>query len=312
LLRQNGDYSFDALRKNDKQYSNHGLELVKEIKSIKPSEPIEFFNSLKCKLKTNENGPIGQFAIFYKSLVPPALCIHQSIHDSDKNTFIENNIAHPTVDLLSMDYLQTKEINILEAIKGLPDLYSDLLDIGVQPSLTRGNNERTVVNFYKKDVSTGENKKDKVTFTDDFFVDGMPAGQKDNFINFYTKKIPDIKTVADFGSNLHFQLVKDVILDGILQEDKLLGYYPDIVESISGKKFYVLDPTNYIPEPASYFAITYCLGMLSRYYPDIWIKTIKDEPSVAELADTILNNVYRKFPNLILDQLTSIKHNVHL
>lgn len=312
LLRQNGDYSFDVLRKNDKQYSNHGLELVKEIKAIKPSQPIQFFEYLKCKIKTNENGPIGQFAIFYKSLVPPAICIHQSIHDSDKSTYIENNIAHPAVDIIPIENLTAKDISIFEAIKGLPDLYSDLLDINVQPLLTRGNNKRTVINHYKKDESTGENKKDKVTFTDDFLVDGMPKDKKQVFLDFYKNKIPTMTTVADFGSNLHFQLIKDMVIDGVVQQDNFLGYYPDIIESINGKKFYVLDPENYIPEPASYFAITYCLGMLSRYYPDIWIKTIKDQPSVAEITDTILNAVYRKFPNLILDQMTSIKHNVHL
>lgn len=312
LLKQNGNYSFDVLRKNDKQYSNHGLELVKEIKSIKPNQPNEFFDCLKCIIKTNNEGPIGQFAIFYKSLVPQAICIHQSIHDSGKSTFIERDIAHPAVDIIPINDLKEKEINILEIIKGLPDLYSDLFDIGVQPALTRGNNTRSVINYYKKDETTGENKRDKVSITDDFFVDGIPIDKKQIFLDYYKEKIPAMTTVADFGSNLHFQLKKDLLIDGVIQEDTQPSYYPDIVDSINGKKFYVLDPKNYLPEPASYFAITYCLGMLSRYYPDIWIRTIKDEPSVAEITDTILNTVYRKFPNLILDQMTSIKHNVHL
>lgn len=312
LLKQNGEYSFDALRKNDRQYSNHGLELVKEIKSIKPSEPNDFFEYLKCTIKTNNEGPIGQFAMFYKSLVPQAICIHQSIHDSDKSTFIENDIAHPAVDIIPIDDLVRNGINVFESIKGLPDLYSDLLGIGVQPLLTRGNNKRSVINYYKKDESTGENKRDKVSITDDFFIDGIPIDKKEVFLSFYKEKIPDMTTIADFGLNLHLQLKKDLMVDGIVQENVQLGYYPDIVESINGKKFYVLDPKNYLPEPASYFAVTYCLGMLSRYYPDIWIRTLKDEPAVAEIADTILNTVYRKFPNLILDQMTSIKHNVHL
>ena len=312
LLKQNGDYSFDALRKKDKKYDNHGLELVKEIKSIKSGGLKEFFNLLKCKLNTNTEGFIGQFSIFYKSLVPPAICIHQCIHDRGKSTYIENDFPQPAVDILPITYFKYKEINIFETLKSLPDLYSDLLDIGIQPTLSRGNIKRKVVNYYKKDETSGENKRDKITFTEDFFIDGIPLSEKTKFLKFYSKKIPDMKTVADFGNSLHFQLIKDVMIGGIPQPEKPFSYYPDIVESISGKKFYVLDPENFIPEPASYFAITYCLGMLSRYYPDIWMKTITEEISVAELTDTILNSVYRKFPNLILDQLTYIKHNVHL
>jgi len=56
------------------------------------------------------------------------------------------------------------------------------------------------------------------------------------------------------------------------------------------------------------FVLMFCLGMLSRYHADIWMNVIDHHVQVAEITDTLLNVCYRKFPNLILDQLTFTHH----
>lgn len=90
------------------------------------------------------------------------------------------------------------------------------------------------------------------------------------------------------------------------------AYWPDIVDDINGRKFYILRPEAYIPEPATHFVLLYCLGMLARYYPDIWMRAIDENVQIAKLTDSLLNIIYRKFPNLMLDQMTWVKHYVHL
>lgn len=95
-------------------------------------------------------------------------------------------------------------------------------------------------------------------------------------------------------------------------DEENIGYFSDIVEDINGKKFYILNPEDYLPQPASHLIILFCLGMLCRYYPDVWMKVIDENVQVAELTDSLLNIIYRKFPNLILDQMTGIQHYVHL
>src|SRR5439155_26631672 len=62
-----------------------------------------------------------------------------------------------------------------------------------------------------------------------------------------------------------------------------------------------------LPEPANLLIVLFCLSMLARYYPDIWIRAIDTSPRIADLTDSLLNIVYRKFSNLILDQLTWTK-----
>ncbi|MEW6497623.1 MAG: YaaC family protein [Cyanobacteriota bacterium] len=60
----------------------------------------------------------------------------------------------------------------------------------------------------------------------------------------------------------------------LTENERNLGYFPDTVEDINGRKFYILKPEEYLPEPASHFIILFCLGMLCRYYPDVWMKVI--------------------------------------
>jgi hypothetical protein len=310
LLTKDASYSFDVLRKRGRQYANHGLELAKSSKDIKAGPVQDFLGGVKCGLAKNEGGAIGQFASFYESLVPPAICIPQEVHDSGKATFIEKTIAHPSVNMLDISYLLDKEMDILSLLKGLPELYSDLFDVGIQPRLSRGNIRSSVIKTYKPDLSSEKNKLDVMREHLDFFIDALPAQDKDRLFAFYQSKIQNLKTEADFGRNMHLSLDLTIVRGGIQCLETL--FYPDIVDSINGKKFYVLEPESYIAEPAVYFIVAYCLGMLARYYPDVWMKVIKEQSTVAELMDSFLSSAYRKFPNLILDQMTSIKHNVHL
>ncbi len=139
-------------------------------------------------------------------------------------------------------------------------------------------------------------------------MDGISKDQKDHLVSFYEQRNNIIKVEHDFGSNILLILKKEFFPGD--EED--LGYFPDIVEDINGQKFYIIKPEDYLPEPASHLIILFCLGMLCRYYPDVWMKVIDENVQVAELTDSLLNIIYRKFPNLILDQMTGIQHYVHL
>jgi hypothetical protein len=49
-----------------------------------------------------------------------------------------------------------------------------------------------------------------------------------------------------------------------------------------------------------------------RYYPDIWVTLVDGNPLLAELTASALDIIERKFPSLVLDQLTGIKHYTQL
>jgi hypothetical protein len=161
--------------------------------------------------------------------------------------------------------------------------------------------------YYKKDPQ-GNEQVEKEKHTLDFFIDGVTPVQKTHLLTSYERCNPNIKLRADLGANIHLQWIQEISIP----DKGEAVYYPDIVDDINGHKFYILRPEAYIPETAAHFILLYCLGMLARYYPDIWMRAIDENVQIAELTDSLLNIIYRKFPNLILDQMTWVKHNVHL
>ena len=114
--------------------------------------------------------------------------------------------------------------------------------------------------------------------------------------------------MADLGKNLHLQHTFEVSPS----DEQWNFYFPDGVDAVSGQLFYILKPETYLPEPAAHLIPLYCLGMLSRYYPDVWMHAIDKNIRLAELIDSLLNIIHRKFPNMILNQMTSVKHYIHI
>lgn len=308
LLRQDGSRSMDALRKEQK-HAHHGLDPVRgAIETIRPSNRLEtFLGSLQCNCHTEKGVPWGQFALFYQSLVPCAFHLQLEIHDHGKSTFLRSDVSQNCANLLPLGSLISKRQNALDLIKSLPDMYFALTQLGIQPELCRGNVKGIVIRHYKKGED-GSEQLEKLKETWDFFLDGILPDQKDYLLTFYKECNPNINILADLGSNIHLRWTKEYAPSGEVGK----YYYPDIVDDINDRKFYIMRPEAYIPEPAAHFILLYCLGMLSRYYPDLWMKVIDENVRIAELTDSLLNIIYRKFPNLILDQMTQVKHYVHL
>jgi hypothetical protein len=309
LLKQDGTHSLDARRKQ-KKHNHHGLELAGSVTDLKSTAGVEdFFNSLGCtcfiKQGTRNNVPWGHFPLFYESLVPSTTQIKSTVYDFGELRGLEYSFPIPCADLLPIENFVNNQFNLLEILKTLPDIYFYLSQTGVQPGLCQGTLYSNIVKYYKNNEKEQIEKYEK-NYT--FALDSISKNQKDQLLRFYDKCNTLIKVEHDFGSNILLVLKGEFCIDD--EED--LGYFPDIVENINGKKFYILNPENYLPEPASHLIVLFCLGMLCRYYPDVWMKVIDENVQVAELTDSLLNIIYRKFPNLILDQMTGIQHYVHL
>lgn len=308
LLRQDGTHSLDALRKKQK-HNHHGLDLARGSleTTYQSDETKTFLSSIQCDCHTKNGIPWGQFVLFYRSLVPCAFHIQMETHDHGKSTFLRSDVPQNCADLLPLDCLTSKRLNALDLVKSLPDMYFTLKQLGIRSDLCRGSVKCNVTRHYKKDEQ-GAEQVEKIKETSDFFVDGITPSQKAHLLAFYKKHSPNINLQADLGSNIHLRLTREYA-----PSDEVGSvYYPDIIDDTNDLKFYILEPETYIPEPAVHFILLYCLGMLARYYPDLWMQAIDENVQIAELTDSLLNIIYRKFPNLILNQMTWVKHYVHL
>jgi len=308
LLRQDGTRSLDALRKKQK-HNHHGLDLERGLaETARLDTGTENFLSLiQCKCHIENGIPWGQFALFYQSLVPCVYSIETEIRDQGTSTFLQSHVTQICADLLPLDSIVSKCLNALDLVKSLSDIYFTLRQVSIRSDLCRGSVKGRIIRHYKKDEH-GNEQIGKTEDTWDFFIDGVTKKQKDHLLTFYKECNPNITLHADLGSNIHLRWIREVPSSDQVHE----AYWPDIVDDINGRKFYILRPEAYIPEPAAHFILLYCLGMLARYYPDIWMRAIDENVQIAELTDSLLNIIYRKFPNLILDQMTWVKHYVHL
>lgn len=292
LLKLDGKFSIDYLRENQK-HRHHGLEL--KIPQINLDSSNAFLKSIYCKVHINNGDPWGHFPLFYRSLVSSSYFIDLKIKRNNVNYIASSPFK--SAELINLSEISSERISIYKLIRELPDLFfnlfSNLFSFDISPNLCRGEfkiNRNDNNNNYK------------------LLVNGITEKQKEKLLNYYESQREnhfDFE-VKDFGN--HLKLRWNV---NSKKRENGKYYLPDIIDDIHNNKFLIINPKNYIIEPASHLIILFSLGMLARYYPDKWMKAIDENIKIAELIDSILNIIYRKFPNLILNQMTLTKYYVH-
>lgn len=298
LLRKSGEVSAEALRKNN-NHKHHGLDLYKPAKC---STAEEFFATLKAKTHSHPQTkePWGHFSLFYDSLVSCATSIRKKIIIVGKNNCFEGRHPMSCGVLRDINSLINKDFKMLDLLRVLPDMYYLLQEVGIQPELCRGDAIMEIRNYYEKDSKLSSYDEELI-----FSIDGIAENQKSHLQRFWLKMNPELKIQSNIGSYMIFKWSENFKVNDVGKE-KI--YLPDMIEDIDGYKFYFTKPEEYLPEPAIHLILLFSLGMLARYSPDLWMSAIDKDVRTAELTDSFLNIVYRKFPNLVLDQLTRIKH----
>jgi hypothetical protein len=319
LLKKDGTFSLDASRKSGK-HSHHGLDLERGLveSAVRAEKVQEFFSTIRCRLHRNpRNEPAGHFPVFYSCLDPAAFIVHAEIYDQGRETFMERDWPCNCADLQPLDSFAERDFNCWEILRSLPDLYRGLYEAGNRPSIAPGKIKQRVVNYFAPVLLNAVNESrpgesalnrphEKTVDTHHIFIDRLSDEEKKSALAVYERN-PRIRVVDQFPNNLH--LVLEVETKAGAKPD--MGYYPDVVEDLYGQKYFILDADSYLAEPAAMLVLAYCLGMLSRYFPDVWMTVTDSRVQIAEVTNTLLSTVQRKFPNLILDQLTGIKHYIH-
>jgi len=304
LLKNDGNYSIDKQR-NSNMYKKHGLDKKFESTILDPNTDA-FFQSISCKVSLNERDkPVGHFANFYQSLEPEFFQVPVTQLYSNKTAHISYIMPMPSSEYIPLELIKKVKFNTSSLMKNLPDMYSALSEFGIKPNLCKGSVKVETKLVYKN--MNGKENHDKTIEKHDFFIDGIIDQQKEILLGRLQKLNKSIKLENDFNFNIHLQMQKEYT-----QPDTNKIYYPDIVEDIFGKKFYIIDSSIYLAEATTFYMILFCLGMLCRYYPDKWVARINKDVMTTEIINFLLNIFYRKFPNLILDQMTNTKNYFHV
>jgi hypothetical protein len=324
LIKHDGTYSLDVMRKTNK-HRHHGLTLSEGAAELaaKTNNAADFFASIRCSCYLNKAGsPWGHWPIFYAALDPSVFIERMRITESDRQAFLDREAPHPSADVLRVEQLKNREVNCLELLKGLPDLFGDLSELGISTYLARGSTQSVYAQYFglvaaapqpgaiQAEPAQGVRQRTHIVETRDFFIDGITENERSALWDFLHRKNAAIIKASEFPTNLHLSLTTQGASEQEINARR--GYCPDIIDDINGQKLYILRPEEYVHECGALLAIMFCLGMLSRYFPDIWMKTIERNVDVVEVTNSLLTVVTRKFPNLILDQISGVKHFIHL
>ena len=308
LLKLDGSHSLDYLRTANK-HKHHGLVISRGlVDTVRPNVGIqEFLGALQCTCFSKDADtpgavpePWGHFPLFYRSLTDnDYFPISFDRTSTNQRSAIFSGIRPSTgPEKRPLAELILKKLNGLTLVKALPDMSSFLREVSIEPDLCAGSCNELITYDYQA------NKLVKRVHVISFVLNNIDKDEKTRLVDIYTRQNPSIK--VDINSDTSVRLILTAESDS---DDAItVQYIPDAVSDIKGVTYYLLKRDEYLVEPAAYLVLLYLLGMVSRYYPDIWMALIDRNAMVAEMTNALLNTAYRKFPNLILDQLRRRMH----
>jgi hypothetical protein len=307
LLRLDGAHSLDYLRDRGR-HLHHGLDLDRgNLEHAWRDGAVESaLRSLRSRLFIKDDEGWGTFTLFYRS-------VQRSVSIVPCEIFIEgpgkinhvgrtNDPEMPAETELHPPFL----FETLDLMRQLPDLYDDLRIHGVASRLCPGVVKETD-HAYVSSWQDYMHKSDfRVKVQYEFVVKTQDAQALERVKSLYEKKNPEIRFRESVASNSVFQLSWEQTAN-----ESHEYWSPDIIQDISGGTYFLTDSSVYLPEPCAYLAVLFNLGMLARYYPDIWMRAIDSRSQVVNLVQSFLETAERKFPNLILDQLSGTRFRFH-
>jgi len=314
-----GKFSRDDL-KEKKQEKHHGLDDMFSFKSLKKYATLQdILKNISCVIHTEpqktyksyglladveydeENvelkKPYGHFKNFYNSIVPECVFTEKNLH----NGLLESDLFY--IDKPNIEDLISRKFDLITMFGFLPDMIQQLPDNLIFSNLCQG---FTVWDVYlarqNQDEESGvENQVEYETIN--FYINMLSTEKNEYFKNLYSRN-KAIQIVNKYTTNLHFSY------DSRLESEN--SYLPDMVQDLFGKIYFICNAEEYIQELANIYICFFCTGMLCRYYPDYWMHWIEKNVGFKHLMETLCSIAIRKFPNLILNQLTQCINYFHL
>lgn len=302
LLRLDGTFSYDALRAADR-HAHHGLDLNKSFLSTSgATEPSNLLEGIRANAHTHQASgtPWGNYALFHQALVKPAILFRNEIAVVGGLTSETRDEVLAGVDGRELSSIVETGFSLLDLVLQMPDMWADVIELGMSSAVCPGRVK--VKERHTMDDAAEPPKISRINRRWEFWIWGTRPDQIEK-LRLLTELNPALSIHAESPASISFHLTDDYAPEAFKP-----GYVPDMVDTLTGRIFFVPYYEEFVLEPANHLAILFCLGMLARYYPDIWMSWLDDNPLFAEVLDSVLTVIDRKFPLLVLDQLTGLKH----
>ena len=279
LVLGDGTMSLDYLRSDNKN-KHHGLGFSTGCNAKSASSGLELVENSRVEILG-----FGHFFNLYKSLPAkgPVFATAKRIHGS---TFTTNMQTVGEYKVPTIDTLVNTQKTLLELLKFLPDLNSELQRFGITVNQSRSTHEVQ----YKDDVEHTHTWRIHECKTE----------------NELEKILEKFVVCARLSDALDFQGSENA-RSGIvkLQFKPLQDYafsWPNSRNTMNH------DTISYADMPETHeitdlYLVAYQLSMLSRYFPDIWVGCIESQCRAAKLIERATDVIIKKLPILTLSIL---------
>jgi len=313
LYNNDGTFSLDYLRAKKKE-THHGLDLRFSSEASKRSASTkEILGGISCEIHKRRGKPVcimykgtktayGHFKNFYSSITYECISYDVYISERGKGGLRGKRVVE-SANKKQIKELGKTNFTLLSMIRFLPDMIEQLADNEIKSNLYAGDLDH-YIHMIKgdEDTETDTEKQQSYGITK-FYISGGLGKEKEYFKNLYLQdKANLLKEEHTF--NLHF------VRDSRRESDVIC--LPDLIQDISGKVYFIYRVEEYVQELAHFYICFFCTGMLCRYYPDIWMRWLEENVGFRNLMDRLCSVATRKFPNLILNQLTQKVNHFHL
>jgi len=282
LLNGTGECSLDWLRRNRKN-RNHGLDFSTDASAKTCAKGLSILEATRVTVSSR-----GHFLNWYSTLRRDCL-VYATV------TRIQGNRRNINKEAVGSEIISTpveivdKTFNLVQLIRVLPDMMFDARRYGVAMACSRVNYEI----FYFLDGGHHEHR---------WRIHG--AGTR-----IFLEKI--LAYFAGPPNIAHLWKISDaeqsdtciVSINHPHSNPPVHFKFPTIRETLNNDQIAYATDAIGTPELADAYMLCFALSMLSRYYPDLWIKCIESRCRGAQLIDYVLYVLLQKFPVLALSAL---------
>jgi hypothetical protein len=284
LIMSDGTKSLDYLRKDSKN-RKHGLSFATACTLNNASTDINLL-----KLSSANILEYGHFPNWYKSL-PRRQPVYADF-ENKKGPFSTRGIkACGGNSLAPIASISEKRWSLLDLLALFPDLDSDLRKCGVKKIRSLSDmmileNEDQKSITYRWLINGCEDMRDLDTLLEKFRVEPRFANMM-SFTPFPSGLGGEVRMFFMYGDQVRFE-------------------WPDVRETMEHFSISYADVVE-IFEIVELYLVAYQLSMLSRYFPDLWVRCIESQCLSAKLIARATEVIGRKFPILCLSILNDEK-----
>lgn len=279
LLNGNGEKSLDHLRSTGKSNS-HGLS--KRVISFNSSKGTNLLDQVSLKIEKQ-----GFFKEWYETI--PTKEAQHSVYHAHQGDYgkISSIGVFSQASYTSFEDLVHSEVTLLDLVKRIPDLEFDLRRLGLNTVSSRISEEVNIRGKIAKRTWNIHGCRTEDTLQS--IISEFKIKKGSDNLNFE-------KVVSDNKLSAHVSIKSEM--------DEDLHYTsPEIRWTTDGRQFCYPGSFN-VPEIVDCFGALYLLGMVCRYYPDIWISALDSHSLSSKIIETTVNVMRNKLPILALSLLS--------